>query len=185
MKRFVRGVLVLFAAWFIIHTIVISIDGLSATRQSAELAVILGTKVNEDGTLSERLCKRLDAGLRLFHSNRVKKILVSGGLGKEGYWEAEKMKEYLVQHGVNASDIYVDNYGNNTRLTVQNTLKIQPQTGFRSIIVVSQYFHLTRTKALFRKSGVAKVYSTPAHYFEWRDLYSIAREFFAFYSQAI
>lgn len=182
-KRIFSLLLKLFISWFMIHTAVICIDGLSPTKQSADLAVILGTKVNEDGSLSERLIKRLDAGIELYKSGRVKKILVSGGLGKEGFWEGEKMKEYLVQQGIKAGDIYVDNYGNNTRLTVVNTLHLKNQMPIGSIVVVSQYFHLTRTKMLFKKHGFKKVYSVPAKYFEWRDIYSVAREFFAFYTQ--
>ncbi|WP_394776006.1 ElyC/SanA/YdcF family protein [Flavobacterium sp.] len=66
------------------------------TLKKADIAVILGNKVNDDGTLSERLEKRLECGLKLYRDNRIKKILVSGGLGSEGYYEGDKMKEYLI-----------------------------------------------------------------------------------------
>lgn len=45
----------LIVVWFLAHTIYIVIDGLSDRQQKADIAVILGSKVNEDGTLSERL----------------------------------------------------------------------------------------------------------------------------------
>lgn len=172
-----------FIAWFIIHSIVISIDGLINTKQKADLAVILGNKVNEDGTLSERLKARVDCGYDLYKSGQVKKILVSGGLGKEGHFEGTKMKEYLIRKGVPDSVVFVDDKGNNTLLTVRNTLSLRDSIEFESIIVVSQYYHLTRTKMLFRKNGFDQVWSASPNYFEIRDFYSVLREFFAFYSE--
>lgn len=125
----------------------------------------------------------METGLDLYKNHRIKKILVSGGLGKEGFYEGSKMKEFLVNNAVPDSVILVDNYGNNTRLTVANTLKFQQKYQFKSIIVVSQYFHVTRTKKLFKENGFTQVESVSPRYFEWRDLYSILREFPAYYTQ--
>lgn len=48
-----------------------------------DLAIVIVNKVNEDGTLSERLKMRLECGLALYKNGRLKKILVSGGYWKE------------------------------------------------------------------------------------------------------
>ena len=181
--KLLKRLILLFALWFLIHTIVITIDGLTNTSQKADIAVILGNKVNEDGTLSERLQKRVDCGLGLYQKGQVKQILVSGGLGKEGYYEGDKMKEYLLDKGVPDSVIIVDNEGNNTLLSVKNTLDLQDSLHFKSIIAVSQYYHLTRTKMLFRKEGFENIRSASPDYFEIRDVYSIFRECFAYYSE--
>jgi len=113
----------------------------------------------------------------------VKKILVSGGLGKEGYYEGDKMKDYLTKNGVPDSVIIVDNLGNNTIATVDNTLGLKDSLNFRSLIVVSQYFHLTRTKMLFKKRHFENVSSVSPKYFEFRDIYSLLREFGAYYTE--
>jgi vancomycin permeability regulator SanA len=181
-KIFKIIVLILFS-WFIIHSLYITIDVISDQGKNADLAVILGSKVNEDGTLSKRLQKRLESGLDLYKNHRVKKILVSGGLGKEGFYEGDKMKEFLASKGIPDSLIIVDNLGKNTRLTVENTLKLRSKIKFNSIIVVSQYFHVTRTKKLFEDKDFKNVSSVSPDYFEWRDLFSILREFPAYYSQ--
>ncbi|MDR6969593.1 vancomycin permeability regulator SanA [Flavobacterium arsenatis] len=167
--------------WVCGHLIYITIDGLTDKNTQADIAVILGNKVNEDGTLSERLEKRMECGLALYHSGRVKKIIVSGGLGKEGFYEGDKMKEYLIKHNVPDSIIIVDNLGSNTLATVNNTLKLKDSLNFQSIIVVSQYFHLTRTKMLFRKHHFENVSGVSPKYFELRDIYSLLREFVAYY----
>lgn len=145
------------------------------------MAVVLGNKVNKDGSLSERLSKRLDCAYNLFTNKRVKKIIVSGGLGKEGFYEGTKMKEYLVQKNIPDSCIIVDNDGNNTLATVKNSLALRDSLKFETLIVVSQYFHITRTKKLFRKNNFQNVSGVAPEYFELRDLYSVPREFFAFY----
>jgi vancomycin permeability regulator SanA len=182
-KRIFKVLSTLFLIWFIGHTIFIIIDGLSDNGKNADAAVILGNKVNEDGTLSERLEKRLECGLNLYRNHRVKKIIVSGGLGKEGFYEGDKMKDYLIANKVPDTAIIVDNFGNNTRATVDNTMKLKDSLHFESIIVVSQYFHVTRTKMLFKKQGFYNVTSASPNYFEVKDLYSIIREFAGYYTQ--
>lgn len=181
--RFFKIFTALFLLWFAVHCIYLITDGISDDGKPADLAVILGNKVNEDGSLSMRLEKRLESGVQLYRDQRVKKILVSGGLGKEGFYEGDKMKEFLVSKGIPDSVIMVDNKGDNTRKTVENTLALRPELHFHSLVIVSQYFHVTRTKKLFREKGFQEVSSVSPDYFEWRDLYALIREFPAYYTQ--
>ena len=184
-KTLVKTTVFLLAAWVLIHWVVISIDGLTDNGEKADYAVVLGNKVNVDGTLSERLEKRMECALNLYNSGRVGGIVVSGGLGKEGHYEGDKMKEYLLKHGVPDSLIVVDNNGINTRNTVTNTLNMQDSLHYENLIVVSQYHHITRTKALFRKAGFGNVSGASPCFFEIRDIYSLLREFVAFYTQCL
>lgn len=180
LKKWVKILAAVLLLWFISHIAYVFSDGLDEPG-IADVAVVLGNKVNEDGTLSPRLKARLDEAYTLFTLNRVKGIIVSGGLGKEGFYEGDKMKEYLVKKGIPDSLMIVDNKGNNTEATVENTKIICKERGFKSVIVVSQWFHITRTKYMFRKSGLAVKGAAP-NYFEWRDFYAVTREFFAFYA---
>lgn len=175
--------IIIFGIWFLGFVCFITIDGLTDNGQKADLAVVLGNKINLDGSLSERLQKRLECGLKLYKQQRVKKILVSGGLGREGFYEGDKMRDFLVNNGVPISSIIIDNDGNNTLATVKNTINLRDSLGFDSIIVVSQYFHLTRTKMLFKKNHFDNVNGVSPNYFEIRDLYSLFREFAAYYTE--
>lgn len=76
--------------WFIIHQIIIITNGLLSKPNKSEYAVILGNKVNNDSTLSKRLKARVLKALDLYNNSLVKKVFVSGGLGKEGFYEAQK-----------------------------------------------------------------------------------------------
>ena len=169
--------------WVVGHVTYTIFDGVTDEKKSADVAVILGNKVNQDGTLSKRILKRLERGIEIYNAKRVDLLIVSGGLGKEGHYEAEIMKTHLVKSGVSEEDILVDNYGINTRATVDNILAFRDSLKFKSVIVVSQYFHLTRTKKLFRNRGFTDVSGVSPQYFEFRDMYSLMREFIAFYTQ--
>lgn len=174
-----------FFLWVFIHLSATIIDGLWDRGHSADVAVIMGNKVNLDGTLSTRLVERVKCGLELYQTGRVKKLIVSGGLGKEGHYEGDKMRDYLVARGVPDSVIMVDNQGNNTTLSVSNVMKMQDSLHFKSVLVVSQYFHLTRSKMLFRKQGFKKVSGVSPWYFEWRDVYALGREMVGYYAQVL
>ena len=180
-KRLIAFLLI----WMLAHCVVISIDGFSDNGEDADYAVVLGNKVNEDGSLSLRLEKRMECALNLYKSGRIKGFVVSGGWGKEGHYEGEKMREYLLKHGVPDSLVVVDNNGTNTRNTISNTLNMQDTLHYNSLIVVSQYYHITRTKALFRKAGFQNVSGVSPRFFEMRDVYSLLREFAAFYTQCL
>lgn len=123
-KKFLKYILITAILWYTIHVLYIVINGFSNTKQNADLAVVLGNKVNEDGTLSPRLKARLDESIELFKKKQIKQILVSGGLGKEGYWEGFQMKKYLITQNIPSDKIIVDNHGDNTEKTVINTIRI-------------------------------------------------------------
>ncbi len=181
LKRSLKILILMATLWIIARLTYSTIDGRTDENLNADIALILGTTVNYDGTLSQRLEKRLQCGLELYQKKRVKKLLVSGGLGVEGHWEGDKMRDYLIKNGVPNDAIIVDNFGNNTIASVDNTLKLKDSLKFNSIIVVSQYFHLTRAKMFFRKRNFSNVSSVCPKYYEFRDLYSLLREFPAYY----
>lgn len=178
MKKRLMFILLIPVFWFSAHTVYIIADGMKDKGEKADLAVVLGNKVNEDGTLSERLRARLDQSIVLYNSGRLKK---SGGLGKEGDWEGDKMKEYLEIKHIPKENIIVDNKGNNTEMTVENTIRICDSLHFRNVISVSQYYHQTRIKKLFMDRHFYTVESSSPNYFEIRDFYSVFREVIAYY----
>ncbi len=162
---------------FIFHVSIIAIDGLTAKPVKSEYAIILGNTVNPDGSLSLRLKARVDKGLELYNDSLVTKIFVSGGLGNEGHYEGQVMANYLIQHGVAETDIMIDNSGNTTWLTTNNFKEMNPNC--KSVIIVTQFYHISRSKLAVSKVGIKHVSTATPSYYEWIDLYSLFREFFA------
>ncbi|WP_343637156.1 YdcF family protein [Fluviicola sp.] len=176
----IKHLIYLFLLWFGIHEFVTIADGLTDENSKADIAVIYGNTVNEDGTLSERLKARLDRGIELYRDSLADVLFVSGGLGKEGFYEGTKMQEYLIEKGIPAQKIVVDNQGNNTKQTTLNFIKKFGTE--KSVVVVSQYHHISRAKLAFRKAGVENVTGAHVDYFEIRDFYACIREFFGYYA---
>ncbi|WP_261178484.1 YdcF family protein [Anaerobacillus sp. CMMVII] len=167
--------------WFIIHTTIIVTDGLRDEVASVDMAVVLGNTVELDGQPSNRLQARLDKSVELYEEGYFKYIIVSGGIGKEGFDEAKVMKEYLVNKGIPSEIIIEDSNGYNSYMTAENTRAKMKEFNIETVMVITQYFHITRTKLAFNKLGFENVYSAHAEIFEYRDFYSIIREFPAYY----
>lgn len=159
----------------------IVLDGLTDNLGNADIAVVLGTKVNPDGTPSPRLRARLDKAYELYQAGYFPAIIVSGGIGKEGVDEAVAMRAYLIAHGIPAERVHADGLGNNTYLTAQNAARWMAEHDAHSALVISQYFHVPRARLALRRCGIDEVYSAHANYAELRDLYSTAREVAALY----
>lgn len=155
---------------------VIIFDGLSDDIQPSDVAVILGSKVELTGRPSARLTARLNRGIELYKSGVTKTLLVSGGTGTEGFNEAHVMRDYLSGKGVPLSRIIVDDMGFNTEETAKNCATIMKLHNFKSVLVVTQYFHIFRTRMALKSNHIYDVRSAHAQYFEFRDIYSTARE---------
>lgn len=69
----------------LVHVSVFWYIGLHDHVQKADAIVILANTVNPDGSMSNRLKGRLDRGLQLYRANFAPLIIVSGGMGAEGY----------------------------------------------------------------------------------------------------
>lgn len=155
-------------------------DGLTDELAVADVGVVLGSKVEQDGSVSPRLKARLDKAVELYKKGWFPKIVVSGGVGKEGYDEAVVMRRYLVEQGIPAADIFVDGAGINTYFTAKYSAHLVAEHHWKSALVISQYFHISRTRLALERFGVPRVYSAHADFFEIRDVYSLGREVVAY-----
>lgn len=176
-------ILIVISLWFVIHEVSIVIDGLTDEVVNCDYGIIFGNTVNLDGTLSDRLQARTNKGFQLYKNAIVKKLFVSGGLGKEGHYEAEVMVDYLINKGVLKKDIIIDNNGVNTISTALNFKKNIPNA--KSAIVITQYYHISRAKLACSKVGIEEVTGASPAYYEKRDAYSLFREFFGYYKYLI
>jgi vancomycin permeability regulator SanA len=142
----------------------------------ADVALVLGNQVLPNGTPSPRLEARLDRTVELYRAGYFPMVIASGAKGKEGHDEAVVMKNYLVAQGIPSSQVIVDSQGYTTFASAKNTAAIAKQQKFRSVFVVSQYFHIPRSKLALQRFGIATIYTARAHIIEWRDVYSSVRE---------
>ncbi len=178
-KRSVRilwGAVILFPILFGIASTALVIDGLNDDVHRADVAVVLGNAVQPNGQPSPRLKARLDKAVQLYHQGLFSNIIVSGGVGIEGFDEAVVMKQYLVMQDIPDDHVFVDSGGRTTYLTAKYSAHLMKEQRWRSALVISQYFHIPRTRLALKQFGVLPVYSAHAEFFEFRDIYSTARE---------
>lgn len=116
--------------------------------KSADIGIVLG------GT--SMIPYRLDKIIKLYKKKKVRKILVSGGVGyfnlKRTMTEAELMKNYLIQHGVLVEDILVEDKSRNTYenfLYCYELLKNEFDLEKTSFILITSDFHMRRAIMLF------------------------------------
>lgn len=176
-------------AWFLGHLVYECVDGLSDYRGKADIAVVLGNKVERDSSLSPVLKARVDKALELYREERVPRIMVSGGKGKgydkPGAPEGMAMKRYLVAQGVPADRVIEDNDGENTYLTAKDFLPVADSLHIHSAIAVSSFYHLTRTKYIIRKLGFHNVHSVASESFFKVDVFGLIRDCIAFYKYVL
>jgi vancomycin permeability regulator SanA len=157
-------------------------DGLTDKLESADVAIVLGSAVNELGVPSPRLQARLDKAVELYNQHLFPTVLVSGGIDPRGHDEAQIMSAYLRARGIPGDRILVDSGGSTTWLTAQNAQQILHDHNLNRAMVITQYFHITRTKLALRHFGIQCVAWAHANRFEWRDIYSMGRETLGYYS---
>jgi len=86
------------------------------------------------------------------------------------------MRDYLVAHDIPSDRIITDSDGLTTYASARNTRRMAQQRHFDSVFVVSQYFHIPRSRLTLRRFGFTTVRSAHANYVEARDIYAAPRE---------
>lgn len=140
------------------------------------LLVVPGSQVHEDGTLSMNLEGRLEAALAYYEGGHARRVLVSGGVGKEHRDEAMAMRDYLVAHGVPDSVIIVDSHGDDSFQTARFAAQVARERGLGSVAVATSFFHVARMGLALRNNGIEMVGHVHSRRHEPRDIYSVLRE---------
>lgn len=155
----------------------IAVMGLLTRPKHADLALVLGNTVTRTNRPMPRLEARLQAAQALYARGGCSAIMVSGGIeSRDGRNEAAGMKQWLVEHGVPAQAIVEDPYGNNTRESALHAQAWLAAHHGRSVVAVSQFFHLPRTRLALRQAGVLDAGGDYPRRWFGRDIYSVYRE---------
>jgi len=118
--------------------------------------VVLGCRVNGE-TPSLMLKKRLNAAIVYANENPDSVIIVSGGQGKgEDITEAECMRRYLVENGIDEQRIIKEDRSVNTDENLKYTAEIIEREGLDpEIVIVTSRFHQYRASLCAKKYGLS------------------------------
>ena len=114
------------------------------------VGIVFGAGINGDKP-SKYLKDRLDAGILLYKSKKINKILLSGDNGRDEHDELTVMKKYCYQNGIDTTKIYIDYAGFDTYSTMYRAkaiFKIDKAT------LISQQYHLNRAIYIGNNLGI-------------------------------
>ncbi|MDX6694180.1 MAG: hypothetical protein QOF02_1783 [Blastocatellia bacterium] len=143
----------------------------------ADCLVILGAGVWPGGQPSPVLRDRIARAAELYHQGVAGKIICSGGVGKYPPAEAEVEKQFLLKAGVAAEDIIMEANSASTAEQAMRIKEICDREGFKSIALVTSFYHEKRATFLFRGAGFTNIEDARCVHERFQDLdYWLARE---------
>ena len=119
-------------------------------KEDYDAILVLGCKVNPDGTPSMMLSNRVEKGIELYKKTGFKLIL-SGDHGKEEYDEVNTMKKMVLDESIPKEDVFLDHAGFSTYDSIYRAKKV---FNAKKIIIVSQRYHLFRALYIADKLGL-------------------------------
>lgn len=128
----------------------------SKPEAGADYVLVLGARVNGD-TVSAALALRLDAAYEYVSDemNRECKIIVAGGKGSgENVSEGYAMKQYLIAKGIDGGRIFVEDLSTDTNENISFSKELYIQDSSKSVVIVSNNFHMYRALRLARANGL-------------------------------
>lgn len=132
--------------------------------------VILGAAVWPVGQPSYVLRDRIARAAELYHQGIADKIICSGGLGKYPPEEALVEKQSLMKAGVPEKAIIVERTSTSTSEQAKLIKEICDREGFRSIALVTSFYHEKRATQLFRSAGFSNIADARCTHERFEDL---------------
>ena len=123
----------------------------AANIPDVDCILVLGCRVQEDGTPSLMLRDRLETGVELYKLGASDRILMSGDHKSDGYNEVSAMKNYGVQAGIPSEAVFIDAAGLST---YDSIYRVQNQFGAKKVLIVTQNYHLYRALYIADKLGL-------------------------------
>ena len=144
--------------------------------KKADAIIILGAAIN-----SPALQNRTTTALGLYRDGKAPVMVLSGGrISDEDISEAGYMKKVIIKAGEPVPNLIIEEQSGNTFENFKNSRKKIPEA--KSIIIVSDKYHLARSVFLALRNGFYPVYwtSPDGHYYSKDDWqYYYMREFIA------
>lgn len=191
LKKIIKICLVCFSAVFIIiEGIIISYP--KHDTSDAEYILVLGAGLRDGYEPSTILSDRLNAAIYCAETyGDTGKIVVSGGKGSdEKISEAEAMKKYLIDKGISAERILVENNSENTKENFRFSKEVIEEDSGKSIAdinvkIVTTDFHAFRSRMLAERNGYEKITNYSSHTVWYLIPISYLREAFALVKSVI
>lgn len=131
-----------------------ALDALAHPPQGpADVALVLGNRAFKNGKPNPCLTGRVDTAVALAKAGVVRQLAMSGGVDEEdGRIEAEVMRQHAMDAGF-AGTVLMEPSSSSTRENLSMSRAVLQAAGVKSVIVVSEPYHLWRAQRLARALG--------------------------------
>ena len=131
----------------------------------ANIVILLGGGIDKNGELPDTVKKRCNIAIDYMNQNPDTILITTGGALKNLPAEAPATKKYLINKGIAADRILVEDQARDTIQNFQYSCKMlsehfgvpQSQILNTDILVVSSYYHLARSQRLARRMGFTRI----------------------------
>ena len=166
---------------FVVIEGLIILNGNIKDTNDVDYMIILGARLYGE-VPSPALYERLKVAGEYLHNTTDLKVIVSGGQGPDEYIsEAEAMKRYLINNGINKNRVIIEDKSTSTFENISNSLNIIKEIDDLEnprVLLVTNKFHIFRSKLLANRLG-AKAYGLPAEVPATIVVPQYIREYFA------
>lgn len=121
-----------------------------ANVPAREVGMVLGARAYPTRP-STILAARLDVALQLYHTGKIRTVLVTGDGLARSHHETAVMRDYLLERGVPPDRVVEDPGGFDT---YDSCVRAREVHGVREMIVISQAFHVPRAIMISRARGI-------------------------------
>ncbi len=144
------------------------------TIQKADAIIVLGAAINTPALYNRSL-----EGLKLFEQGKAGLLILSGGrISDKDISEAHYMRNVIVANSLGPPPpMVLEENSHTTFENIENSKALEPNV--KSIIVVSDSFHLARGVLMAKRAGFSPVYWSsplPSYYNDKNLLYYYLRE---------
>lgn len=104
-----------------------------------------------DGSPSPMLRERLNFGLDVYNTGCTDRIIMTGDHGREEYDEVNAMKDYAIENGIPADNVFMDHAGFST---YESMYRARDIFQVEKMVIVTQKYHIYRSVYNARKLGI-------------------------------
>lgn len=170
-RRAFFGILSIPLIWFLALAAEIYAYSSQIHPLPADAAIVLGAEVRNKRP-TPVFEERIKHGVNLYQTDQVDVIIFTGGIGEgDQLAESEVAKEYAVEAGIPAEDIYCETSSKITYENLREAKKVLDQQGLTTALIVSDPLHMKRAVTIARDLGI-DAYPSPtptSRYVTWKS----------------
>ena len=153
------SLLLIFALSFTVFSIFVMTEYDGNTRLLGEKVIIVCGCKTDGYTPGNKLKCRLDGAYSLLCENPDTIAILAGGMGEDegGVSEAESMRKYLTDKGIDPSRLLIEDKSRNTVENIRNSIEIMKNNGIdtkQPIVCLSSDFHAVRVEIIAKQHGL-------------------------------